>query len=306
MDLRQVEFFLAVVEERHFTRAAARTHVSQSGLSAAIRSLEQELGAPLFVRTTRSVELSEAGHAFLGHARDLLARASAGREAVTATTRELQGVLRVGTEQCLGFVDVPGLMARFHHRHPLVDLVYAQAGSVQLVARVRDDELDLAFVAATGNDTGSLDQVELAAESLVLLCAPGRELAENDKVAWAELDGLTYVDFEPGWAARTMNDRAARTNGLTRRVRCTVNDVHTLLELVRLDLGVALVPRPVARKPQAAGLAVLELFGGPVPTWQISAITRPGRAAAPPVAQFLAELRSAERRIAELRSAAAE
>ena len=91
MDLRQMEYFVALAEESQFTRAAEITRVSQSGLSAAIKSLEEDLNAKLFTRTTRRVELTPAGRALFPHARNLLAEATAGRDAVTATVGRSPG-----------------------------------------------------------------------------------------------------------------------------------------------------------------------------------------------------------------------
>ena len=88
MDLRQLEHFVAVAEERHFTRAASRLNIVQSGLSASIRALEEEMGAPLFLRTTRRVNLTSAGQAFLEEANRVLAAARVARNVVV----ELQGL----------------------------------------------------------------------------------------------------------------------------------------------------------------------------------------------------------------------
>ncbi|MEH0108883.1 LysR family transcriptional regulator [Tersicoccus sp. MR15.9] len=272
MELRQMEYLVTLADEQQFTRAAAICGVSQSGLSAAIRSLEDELGVSLFDRTTRRVEPTDAGHALLAHARTILAQAAAARDAVGRTTDQPAGTLRIGTEQCLGVVDVNALLERVHHRHPLVELHYVQAGSHELTTRVRDDSLDIAFV-ATGEHLGTLDRTELGQQSLVLLAHPGHDLATGDTVDWAELADQDYVDFHDSWAIRSLNDDACTTHGVRRRIRCTVNDVHTLLDLVHRRLGVAIVPQHVAAKPQAAGL-ITRAMPADAPRWTVSAITR--------------------------------
>lgn len=107
MELRHLEYFIAVAEERHFTRAAERMRVAQSGLSASIRTLERELGADLFIRSTRRVELTEAGRALLIEAHRTLASVDAARDAVAAVQGLLRGTVSVGTEQCLGVINLP-------------------------------------------------------------------------------------------------------------------------------------------------------------------------------------------------------
>lgn len=276
MDLRQLEYLLAVAEERHFTRAAELTGISQSGLSSAIRSLEEELGTPLFDRTTRRVELTEAGLVLLPHARQMIAQAVAARDAVVTASREVTGSLRVGSEQCLGFVDVVGLLERFHRRHPRVETHFTQAGSQDLIALARAGNIDVAFVASTKH-LGALPHRTLGEESLVLLTAPNHPLAASSgsrpEVTWRQLEGADFIDFTPSWGVRDINDETLAAQGVSRRVRCTVNDVHTLLDLVGRGLGVAIVPRHVSAKPQAAGLRVFTLPGTAGPSWTVSVVS---------------------------------
>src|SRR5947209_4456527 len=122
MELRQLAHFLAVAEERHFTRAAARVHLTQSSLSSSVRALERELGGTLFNRSTRQVELTEAGRALLPAARRTLAAAEDARDAVAAIRGLVRGHLAIGAIQSISQVDLPGLIARFRRRHPAVTL----------------------------------------------------------------------------------------------------------------------------------------------------------------------------------------
>lgn len=276
MDLRQMEYLLAVAEERHFTRAAELAGISQSGLSSAIRSLEEELGTALFDRTTRRVELTEAGLALLPYARQMLAQAAGARDAVVKASREVTGSLRIGAEQCLGFVDVAALLERFHRRHPRVETHFTQAGSQDLVASTRAGDIDVAFVATTKH-LGALPHRTLGQELLVLLTAPDHSLAASSgprpEVTWRQLEGADFIDFTPSWGVRDINDETLAAHGVSRRVRCTVNDVHTLLDLVGRGLGVAIVPRHVSAKPQAAGLRVSTLPGIAAPSWTVSVVS---------------------------------
>jgi len=276
MDLRQMEYLLAVADEQNFTRAAELSGISQSGLSSAIRSLEAELGTPLFDRTTRRVELTEAGLALLPYARDLLAQAAGARDAVVRAGGQVTGSLRIGAEQCLGFVDVAALLERFHRRHPRVETQFTQTGSQELISLVRSGELDVAFVAGVRH-LGSLSHHTLGQESVVLLASADHPVstgtAVRGPIPWGRLDGQDFIDFAPSWGVRALNDDLLSAQGVRRRVRCTVNDVHTLLSLVAAGLGIAIVPRHVAAKPQAARLQTFALADEPGPVWKVSVVS---------------------------------
>ncbi|MFJ2554772.1 MULTISPECIES: LysR family transcriptional regulator [unclassified Streptomyces] len=291
MELRHLEYFVAVAEERHFTRAAQRLMVSQSGLSASVRSLERELGAPLFVRSTRRVELTGAGRALLVEASRTLASVRAAKEAVAAVQGLLRGTLSVGTEQCVSGVHVPGLLARFRAEHPEVEIRLRQAGSATLVDDVAAGRLDLAFVAPAGTVPEGVRLVPLAREPMVLLCHPGHRLAGADGAAWSELGDEVFVDFHADWGARGLTDRAFAAARTRRRVALEVNDVHSLIELVGHGLGIAVVPRPIARKEQAAGLSTVPLVGaGDGELWEVSAALPEPERTGPAARRLLAYL----------------
>ena len=275
-----MEYLVALADERQFTRAAELTGVSQSGLSAAIRNLEIELGTKLFTRTTRKVEPTEAGLALLPFARSMLSSATEARDAVVQVSRELAGTLRVGAEQCLGVVDVATLLERFHRRYPRVEIAFTQAGSHELLAGVRDGDLDAAFV-ATADHVGVLPRTVLGQEPVVLLCPPDHPLASRAAVDRDELGGESFIDFHPSWAVRQLNDDAFGAQGVHRRVRFTVNDVHTLLDLVDRGLGVAIVPRHVAAKPQAVRLVAVPITADGAADWVVSLVTNPDRPDSP-------------------------
>ncbi|WP_435177639.1 LysR family transcriptional regulator [Actinacidiphila sp. bgisy145] len=292
MELRQLEYFVAVAEERHFTKAARRLLVSQSGLSAAVRALERELGSPLFVRTTRSVELTGAGRALLGEATRTLAGARAAKEAVAAVQGLLRGSLAVGTEQCVT-VDVGALLARFRARHGGVEVRLRQAGSAVLAQDVADGRLDLAFVSLPGPPPDGVRLLPLTAEPMVLLCDPGHPLAGAARVEWAALAGETFVDWHQDWGARQLTDRAFAACGAARRVALEVYDVHTLIDLVRHGLGVAVVPRPISRKEQAATLAAVPVTGPGGAAWEVSVALPRGARPSPAARELLSYLEPA-------------
>lgn len=289
MELRQLEYFVAVAEERHFTRAAQRMLVSQSGLSASVRSLERELGAALFTRTTRSVELTGAGRALLAEATRTLAAARAAGDAVAAVQGLLRGSLSVGSEQCVN-VDVGALLARFRAEHGNVEIRLRQAGSAVMAQHVADGRLDLAFVTLPGPPPEGVRLLPLTSEPMVLLCEPGHRLAGEPYVEWEQLGDETFVDWHQDWGARQLTDQAFAASGTSRRVGIEVYDVHTLIDMVRHGLGIAVVPQPISRKEQAAPLAVVPLKGGQDRHWEVSVALPAGGAHSPAARELLSYL----------------
>lgn len=269
VELRQLEHFVTVARERHFTRAADLLQISQSGLSASIRALEAELGTSLFVRSTRRVELTAAGRALLEESHRTLASAAAAREAVLAVRGVLQGTLAVGAEQCLGGVDVPRELARFRTEHPGVGIRLSFDGSTALLDLVSAGRLDLAVVAVCDPAPNGVELHPMGSQELVLLCHPGHAFAQQECVELADAAGQVFVGFQPEWAARVLAARAFSAVELPYRVDLEVNDVHTLLDLVEHGLGVAVVPSSFARK-RPDRLRAVPLVGDAVPIWTVA------------------------------------
>jgi DNA-binding transcriptional LysR family regulator len=270
MELRQLEYFVAVAEECHFTRAARRLHVAQSGLSASIRLLERELGASLFVRSTRQVELTPAGRALLIEARRALSATDAARDAVAAVQGLVRGSLAIGSLQCLHVVHLPAVLARFLAAHPGLEIRLRQGGSGELIEQVRAGRLDLAFVSRPARCPDDVVVGPLAREPLVLACAPEHPFAARAQVELVELRAEQFVDFHPDWGTRDLVDNALDAAGVERRVALEVTDVHSLLDLVTFGLGVALVPQSFAAKTDRVRFVGL---AGTVPAWETVTVT---------------------------------
>jgi len=266
VELRQLRYFVAVAEECHFTRAAKRMHVAQSGLSASVRSLERELGAELFVRHTRQVRLTAAGAALLTEARRTLAASDACVAAVAAVQGLLRGSLTIGTLQCLHVVHLPTVLAGFLAEHPGLDIELRQGGSGELTSLVARGQLDVAFVSRPVSRADGVAVSTLATEPLVLACALSHPLALRERVSVAALADERFVDFAPDWGTRDLVDSVVGA----RRVALEATDVHSLLDLVACGLGVALVPQSFSVKTdrvQFVGLA------DPVPHWETVSVT---------------------------------
>ncbi|MEU6578763.1 LysR family transcriptional regulator [Streptomyces sp. NPDC046805] len=263
MELRHLIHFVTVAEERNFTRAAQRLHIVQSGLSSSIRSLERELGAELFRRSTQPIELTTAGRAFLGHARRTLSAAEAARAAVEDLSHLLTGTLLIGTMQWMQSIGLSSWIQAFHQAHPGVEVRLHQSGSQRLVEQVRRCELDLAFVSLPQQPPPGLALTHLLTERLVLACPSGHPFANRDAVTIRELADERFLDFHPEWGIRPLVDRAFASEDVQRRSVCEANDISLVLDMVQHGLGVAVVPES-AVEHHHPDVAVVPMGGTPL------------------------------------------
>jgi DNA-binding transcriptional LysR family regulator len=289
VELRHLEYFLAVAEELSFTRASRRLHVVQSGVSSAIQTLERELGAVLFDRDRHRVALTDAGQALLPEARATLAAAQAARDAVGEARGGLRGTVTVGTMQSTGRLDVPDLLGRFHTTHPgvTVRLRLSAAGSAGLADEVISGALDLALLSLPGNPPAGLELRFVSSEPLLVVCHPAHPLAARGSVTLAEIADDAFIDFTPGWGNRAVVDRAFATAGLDRQVPFEVADFASAAALVRHGLGIAFLPASVLA--QTPGVRAIEVPGQPL-NWRISVATPVHRRVSAAARAFLAEL----------------
>ena len=245
MELRQLEYFVAVAEEQNFTRAAARLHVVQSAVSAAVKTLERELGAPLLDRNSKRVLLTDAGAALLPRARIALDAARDARDAVAEVHGGLRGTLRIGTMTSTRLLHLPALLGEFHRRHPgvLLHTSVAPHGSQGLIDALTERRLDLAFVSLPGTPPAQIHLTELACSVLDLVIPDDHPLATREAVTLGDIAGLDFIDSPVGYGNRAVTDRAFAAAGLSRRVTIEIPDIATGADHVRHGLGIALLPR---------------------------------------------------------------
>jgi DNA-binding transcriptional LysR family regulator len=247
MELRQLAYFVAVAQEESFTRAAERLHVAQPGISQQVRRLEAELGEELVDRATKPVRLTPAGRAFLSHARDALDATDAGRAALARLRGVVGGRLSLGTIPGIPHIDVAGLLAAFHDRHPHVDVTLREEHPVPLIEHLRRDDYDAALVGLSGPDPPDGLGLELiSVEPLVLVTARAHRLAECASVAVARFRDEAFVTLTRGSSLRTHLEDACRAAGFEARIALETSDVRLLSDLVARGLGVTIVPRALA------------------------------------------------------------
>jgi len=280
MELRHLRYFLAVAEELHFHRAAARLHISQPPLSQQIRALERELGVTLLERNRRRVTLTAAGESFRDDARSILAAVERASERARDVARGSLGTLSIGFVGSAMFSPtLPDILRKFRAGHPEVELVLRELPTVaQLNALVRG-ELDIGVVRGPMEETEIDPQLELLTiqrENLVAALPADHPLASRRRLRPESLRGEAFVILErrdaPGLFAGLAS--AMREAGGVPDDVLEVAEMQTIISLVAGGFGVSLVPASVGQVDRS-GVAFRPL-AGPTPTIELSLAWRSG------------------------------
>lgn len=247
MELRHLLYFVTLSETLNFRRAAARLNISQPPLTVAIRNLEAELGAPLFVRSPRGVSLTPAGEAALGPALAALAEAGQVRQAVAESREGARGRLSIGFMGSAIYELLPFLIGRYQERYPNVELVLAESTSVEIVRHVRDRQLDVGLVRLPLTETAGIAISVVEHDELVAAVPSTSPLASLAPLPLSTLKAEPFIIYTRSSALRRIILSACHGAGFVPKVAQETNQVYTMLSLVRSGLGVALVPSKATR-----------------------------------------------------------
>ena len=246
MELRQLEYFVTVAEENNFTRAARRVHISQSGVSAQVKALEHELGAPLFDRSGRVARLTEAGTAALPYARAALDAAADLRRVVDEVRGLVRGHLTVGMVQGCEVTPLFAALAGFHREHPAIELELTEDDSERLIAGVRVGAVDVALVGTAGDPPEHLESQIIVSEGLVALVPRDSALAGAARVPLAELVERPLVTLPEGTGIRAVFDEACVSASLIPDVTLVASAPGAVAELAARGLGFAVLSESMA------------------------------------------------------------
>lgn len=257
-----MRYVVAVAEEASFTRAAARCFVVQSALSHQVKALEKELGVTLFARTSRRVELTAAGHAFLPAARASLDAAARAAAEAAAATGLLRGRLRVGVIPTVTAVDVPVTLRAFRQAHPQVGIALRVAGSDDLESAIVAGDLDVGLLGLPENrEPRGVASRHLGSDRLAAVVSREHDLAARRRVRLHDLAQETFADFPAGTPGRAQSDLAFTAAGIHREVAFEALAPDLIIALIRQNLAVTLLPSRYA--PHDPDLTIIPIADGP-------------------------------------------
>jgi LysR family transcriptional activator of glutamate synthase operon len=288
MELRQLRYLDAVARRRSFTQAARELYIAQSALSQQVGRLERELGVELLHRTTRRVEVTEAGELVLARARRALAEVDGVRADLDALQGLVRGTLRLGGVPPVGPVHPAALIAEFSRAHPGVAITVREDVAFTLLGLLRQGDLDLVTALVDPAALDGLEGVRLLDEELVLITPVDHPLVRAKRVRVDRLAGEAFVIYGVGSALRD----AQLTLVPGGRIVAEANELETVRELTARGLGVTLMPRSVAA-PHSDRLAIRPL--SPRQALPVSLVWRAGERPTPAAEAFREHVLSAIR-----------
>ncbi|MBZ5739465.1 LysR family transcriptional regulator [Nocardioides mangrovi] len=265
MELRHLRSFVVLAEERHFGRAAGRLHIAQPALSQQVKQLERELGVPLFTRTTRRVELTEAGARFAEHARTVLGDVARAEDDMALLASGAVGRVSIGFIGTATYDVLPRVAREVRASVPGLDLeLRGELLSPRLVDGLRDRTFDVALLRPDPLNSGDLAIRTLRSERLVAVLPSSHPLAGRRRISLSALAGEAFV-MHPSGHRSSMHERvraACEAAGFSPDPVVEVSETATLVVFVAAGLGVALVPEPV-RSLGLAGVSYVALTDPP-------------------------------------------
>lgn len=247
MELRQLRYFITLAETRNFHRAAERLNMSQPPLTVAIRKLEEELGAPLFVRGSRGVTLTPAGATSLEIARATLAQAERFRTAVREGAGGERGRLRVGFVGSATFELLPRIIPEYRRRYPAVELVLEEATSIDIARKLAAGELDVGLLRLPLLEIAAVDARVVDPDELHAALPVASPFAKKDRVDLSALAAEPFILQSRISILHSITLAACHDAGFVPKVAQEAAQLSAVLALVRSGLGVALVPSCAAR-----------------------------------------------------------
>lgn len=276
MNLRELEYLVAVAEERHFHKAAKRCFVSQPTLSGQLKKLEDELGVLLVERSTRQVVMTDVGKAVTEQARRILAQVKGIREIAQTSQDVMAGDLHLGLIPTLAPYLLPQIMQKIHKQYPKLKLWLHEYQTAVLLDKLHRAELDL-LILALPVDTDEFAELDLFQESFLLAVPRGEELAGKPIISMGDLDNREMLLLEEGHCLRHQALEVCFMAGATENSAFQASSLETLRHMVGEGMGLTLMPELAVPDKQTKKDPIRYLpFENPKPSRRIGMLYRKG------------------------------
>lgn len=291
MELRQLEAFVTVARRKSFTRAAEELHLTQPAVTRQIAALESELGALLFDRLGKSIQLTGAGETLLGYAEHILRLTDEAQDALEELAAGRVGRIAIGAASTLATYVLPSLLTQFRQEHPGIELSLRTGLSARVRELVLSGVVDIGLVTTEGEPVeqeGVLISESLGVYETVLAVPLGHKLATQATATVTELTGEPLLAMTAGTNLRTYAEHILADAGVAASVTMELDSVEAIKRMVEAGLGVSLLPRVAIAAEVAAGrLVALTLTGIPLPERHIVVLRRRDKHASASLVGFM-------------------
>lgn len=294
MELRQLQYALAIAKELNFSRAAERLHIAQPSLSQQLAKLEKEIGVQLFSRNTNSVELTYAGKVFMEKAQTIVDMAEMLKREMDDIAHMRKGKLIVGSLPITGSHILPLVLPTFQTRYPEIEIQLVEDTTSNLEALTASGETDISLLSLPLADP-SLAWETLIEEEICLALPPGHPLASREEaregVRLVDLKGEPFIVLKKGQGFRTITMDLCREAGFEPNIVFESSNIDTVQSLVAAGMGIAFVPKMVTRGPSIPFTPVYLPLAEPRPSRTLVIAHRHGRYLSKSAEAFIATLK---------------
>lgn len=248
MDIRHLEYFTEVAKQLNFTKAASALHISQPSLSKTVKSMEDELGVPLFNRSFRNLELTDAGKALLHNAKHVL-------QAYQNLTNELndvmnlkKGEIRIGIPPIIGAAFCSSLISQYKELYPSIDVLLSEVGTNTIKEGINDGSLDVGFVCNNVGNMTKYEMIELLKDPLMLVVHESHPLHKQSVVSISDIANESFVMYRQDFSLYDRIIEACQTHQFYPQIVCESSQKDFIIEMVEAKLGIALLPSQICDK----------------------------------------------------------
>ncbi|ASN04468.1 LysR family transcriptional regulator [Virgibacillus necropolis] len=287
MDIRQIEYFAEVAKQSNFTKAASTLHISQPSLSKTIKNLETEIGAPLFYRGAKQLDLTDAGKALLVNAKNVL-------HAFENLTSELndvidlkKGEIKIGIPPIIGAAFFSKLISKYKETYPSIELILTEVGSNKIKHGVDEGTLDIGLVCNLPIQKENFETVKLLKDPLMLIVQKDNPLAVKKAIEFSHIEKEPFILYRHDFSLHDSIIDACEKHGFYPNVVCESSQKDFMVEMVEAKLGVALLPSKICSQINNEEIIAIP-FNKPIVNLELGMIWRKNHYLPYAVREFIA------------------
>lgn len=248
LDIRHLEYFAEVAKHLSFTKAAATLHVSQPSLSKAIQNLEGELGVPLFYRSPKQLELTDAGKAVLVNAKNVLEAFNNLKSELTDIAQLKKGEIRIGIPPIMGAAFFSSLISQYKEIYPLVEIHLSEVGSKTIKDGVENGSLDIGLICNVPIKNESFEVMKLLKDPLMVIVHKDNHLAAQEVIEFIQLENEPFILYRKDFSLHDRIIDVCTKNEFSPNIVCESSQKDFIIEMVGAKLGIALLPSKICHE----------------------------------------------------------